>query len=52
MTDVSTSNVTFSLLKYGTQIRNNKFIQNFGGMQGTALKIRNINELQVLGNVF
>ena len=52
VTDIANPAIKYQLLKYGTQIRNNRFVQNFAGMQGTALKLENINELQVLGNVF
>ena len=52
VTDLYDTNNWYPVLKYGAQIRNNKFLQNFAGIQGTALKLENINELQVIGNVF
>lgn len=51
-TDLSNSNITYSVHKYATNIRNNTFWSNSAGMKGSALLISLISALQIDGNIF
>ena len=55
MTNVSSnfnSSIYWSVLTYGTLIKDNTFSHNFAGMKGTALLLDKINELQIIDNTF
>ena len=51
-TDVSNPNITYTVYKYATNIKNNSFLFNSAGMKGSALLISLLNALHIDGNVF
>lgn len=38
-------NLNYTMLQYATVVTNNSFVRNYAGMKGTALLIRELNEL-------
>lgn len=50
--DLYNSNVTYKVLKYATDIKNNIFNSNTAGMKGSALVISFINAIEIQDNLF
>ena len=52
ITDLYDNETVYTLLKYATKIVNNNFTQNYAGVQGSAIALHDLSEIQIANNTF